>query len=74
MNIYFAITFIFVFIESISDEKTQLQKRKSSSVDNIVLKTTQAEKIAEISRKIEKQVTPTNNPITYNLMYFTNFF
>lgn len=66
--------FIFVFIESISDEKTQLQKRKSPSVDNIVLKTTQAEKIAEISRKIEKQVTLMNNLITYNPMYFTNFF
>lgn len=66
--------FIFVLIESISDEKTQLQKRKSPSVDNIVLKTTQAEKIAEISRKIEKQVTLMNNLITYNPMYFTNFF
>ncbi|KAL2748608.1 zinc finger protein Dzip1 [Vespula maculifrons] len=43
-------------ISSISDEKTQLQKRKSPSVDNIVLKTTQAEKIAEISKKIEKQL------------------
>ncbi|XP_035735087.1 zinc finger protein Dzip1-like [Vespa mandarinia] len=43
-------------ISSISDEKTQLQKRKSPSADNIVLKTTQAEKIAEISKKIEKQL------------------
>ncbi|KAL2730828.1 zinc finger protein Dzip1 [Vespula squamosa] len=43
-------------ISSISDEKTQHQKRKSPSVDNIVLKTTQAEKIAEISKKIEKQL------------------
>ncbi|XP_014604439.1 PREDICTED: protein PFC0760c [Polistes canadensis] len=44
-------------ISSMSDEKVQaIQKRKSSSVDNIILKTTQAEKIAEISKKIEKQL------------------
>ncbi|XP_015179501.1 PREDICTED: zinc finger protein DZIP1L [Polistes dominula] len=44
-------------ISSISDEKVQaFQKRKSPSVDNIILRTTQAEKIAEISKKIEKQL------------------
>ncbi|KAK2579073.1 hypothetical protein KPH14_012668 [Odynerus spinipes] len=44
-------------ISSISDEKGQiLQQRRSRSIDNIVLKTTQTEKIAEISKRIEEQL------------------
>ncbi|KAI4502721.1 hypothetical protein M0802_001765 [Mischocyttarus mexicanus] len=43
-------------ISSISDEKVQAFQKQKSSVPNIILKTTQAEKIAEISKKIEKQL------------------
>ena len=42
---------------SISDEKDQtVQKGKSKSMDNIVLKTSQSDKIAQISKKVEEQV------------------
>lgn len=49
------------FFSNLKGNNETLQKSKSMSIDNIVLKTTQSEKIAQISQKIQQQVCFSNS-------------